>query len=112
MGPISQTQIRKGRGNNGNLSGIKAMPQKFGSSTCSMSALYLNRSSSKSPNTKEKTFDGTNNDQSGYILRKKMSSIKPYAGELTFRSYNPNDVRSSLQKCRSGGCTVPLKVRL
>lgn len=123
-GPSGQNILTKNRGNNAIQSGgAKPMPQKFSPSTGSSSfsnarKMYSNNSgitpTSKERTSKERTFDGCNNDQSGYIQRKKMNAVGKGSmttnnGPLAFSSANMSDTRSHLRQCRSGGCSAPAK---
>ena len=117
-GPSGQNILIKNRGNNAKLTGIRPMPQKFYPSAndsmfSNARVSYVNECGNN-PTAKQQTFDACNNDQSGYIQRRKMnavgkSSVPRTTETISFRSQNPNDVRSSLRKCRSGGCVAPAK---
>ena len=123
-GPPSQTILIKQRGNNALLYGSMRMPQKFdpsnGGSDFSMARNEYIKSSGRTPTNKDRalinkepTFDGCNNDQSGYIQRRKMIAVGKGSvlgnGPISFRSTDANTVNTRLQRCRSGGCTAPAK---
>lgn len=116
-GPPSQNILIKQRGNNALLYGKMMMPQKFnpsdGGSYFSMARNEYSQNSGKTPSSKERTFDGCNNDQSGYIQRKKMNAVGKgsmiQSGAISFRSNDANTVNTRLQRCRSGGSVAPAK---
>jgi hypothetical protein len=116
-GPPSQSILIKQRGNNALLYGSMRMPQKFdpsnGGSDFSMARNEYKNNSGRTPTNKERTFDGCNNDQSGYIQRRKMNAVGKGSmlgnGPISFRSTDANTVNTRLQRCRSGGCTAPAK---
>ena len=116
-GPPSQNVLIKQRGNNALLYGSMRMPQKFdpsdGGSYFSMARNEYKNNSGITPTNKERTFDGCNNDQSGYIQRRKMNAVGKGSmvgsGPISFRSTDANVVNNRLQRCRSGGCTAPAK---
>jgi hypothetical protein len=93
------------------------MPQKFnpsaGDSMFSNARMMYARNSGTAPTSKESTYDACNNDQSGYIQRRKMNAIGKgtmiNTDPLSFRSSDANTVNSRLRKCRSGGCAAPAK---
>lgn len=121
-GPPSQNILIKQRGNNALLYGKMMMPQKFNPSDGSSSfsnARHVynnyayNNNSGFTPSNKERMFSGCNNDQSGYIQRKKMNAVGKSSmvrtEEISFRSNDINVVNRRLQRCRSGGCVAPPK---
>jgi hypothetical protein len=116
-GPPGQNILIKQRGNNARLWGVRPMPQKFnpsaGDSMFSNARMMYARNSGTAPTSKESTYDACNNDQSGYIQRRKMNAIGKgtmiNTDPLSFRSSDANTVNSRLRKCRSGGCAAPAK---
>ena len=123
-GPPGQNILIKQRGNNARLWGVRPMPQKFnpsaGDSMFSNARMMYSRVSGTAPTSKESTYaskestyDACNNDQSGYIQRRKMNAIGKgtmiNTNPLSFRSSDANTVNSRLRKCRSGGCAAPAK---
>lgn len=116
-GPPGQNILIKQRGNNARLWGVRPMPQKFnpsaGDSMFSNARMMYARNSGTAPTSKESTYDACNNDQSGYIQRRKMNAIGKgtmiNTNPLSFRSSDANTVNSRLRKCRSGGCAAPAK---
>ena len=116
-GPPGQNILIKQRGNNARLWGVRPMPQKFnpsaGDSMFSNARMMYARNSGTAPTSKESTYDACNNDQSGYIQRRKMNAIGKgtmiNTNPLSFRSSDANTVNSRLRKCRSGGCAAPPK---
>ena len=116
-GPPGQNILIKQRGNNARLWGVRPMPQKFnpsaGDSMFSNARMMYSRNSGIAPTSKESTYDACNNDQSGYIQRRKMNAIGKgtmiNTNPLSFRSSDANTVNSQLRKCRSGGCAAPAK---
>jgi hypothetical protein len=116
-GPPGQNILIKQRGNNARLWGIRPMPQKFnpsaGDSMFSNARMMYARNSGTAPTSKESTYDACNNDQSGYIQRRKMNAIGKgtmiNTNPLSFRSDDANTVNTRLRRCRSGGCAAPAK---
>lgn len=116
-GPPCQTILIKQRGNNALLYGSMRMPQKFnpsnGESDFSMARNEYKNSSGITPTNKDRTFDGCNNDQSGYIQRRKMNAVGKGSmlgnGPISFRSTDVNTVNSRLRRSRSGGSVAPAK---
>mgnify|MGYP005988330111 CR=1 FL=1 len=116
-GPPGQNILIKQRGNNARLWGVRPMPQKFnpsaGDSMFSNARMMYSRNSGTTPTSKESTYDACNNDQSGYIQRRKMNAIGKgtmvNTDPLSFRSSDANTVNSRLRRCRSGGCAAPAK---
>jgi hypothetical protein len=116
-GPPGQNILIKQRGNNARLWGIRPMPQKFnpsaGDSMFSNARMMYARNSGTAPTSKESTYDACNNDQSGYIQRRKMNAIGKgtmiNTNPLSFRSSDANTVNTRLRRCRSGGCAAPAK---
>jgi len=116
-GPPGQNILLKQRGNNARLWGIRPMPQKFnpsaGDSMFSNARMMYARNSGTAPTSKESTYDACNNDQSGYIQRRKMNAIGKgtmiNTDPLSFRSSDANTVNTRLRRCRSGGCAAPAK---
>ena len=116
-GPPCQTILIKQRGNNALLSGKMVMPQKYnpssGDSYFAMARNEYSHNSGSTPSNKEKTFDACNNDQSGYIQRRKMNAVGKgtmiNTTPFSFRSSDNNTVNTRLQRCRSGGCVAPAK---
>ena len=116
-GPPGQNILIKQRGNNARLWGVRPMPQKFnpsaGDSMFSNARMMYSRVSGIAPTSKESTYDACNNDQSGYIQRRKMNAIGKgtmvNTDPLSFRSSDANTVNSRLRRCRSGGCAAPAK---